>query len=33
MIAPHSLVYSGLRWHARAFCEKIENIAILLLTE
>ncbi|MCG8910287.1 WYL domain-containing protein [Pseudomonas sp. DP-17] len=22
LIAPHTLVYTGMRWHARAFCEK-----------
>lgn len=22
LIAPHSLVYTGMRWHARAYCEK-----------
>ena len=22
MIAPHTLVYSGYRWHVRAYCEK-----------
>jgi predicted DNA-binding transcriptional regulator YafY len=22
LIAPHTLVYTGMRWHVRAYCEK-----------
>jgi hypothetical protein len=32
IIAPHTLVYSGLRWHARAWCEKHKNFRDFVLT-
>ena len=33
IIDPHTLVYSGVRWHVRAYCEKHRDYRILLLTE
>ncbi|QNU60657.1 WYL domain-containing protein [Vreelandella titanicae] len=32
IIAPHTLVYSGLRWHARAWCEKHRSFRDFVLT-
>ncbi|WP_097462101.1 helix-turn-helix transcriptional regulator [Mangrovitalea sediminis] len=32
IIAPHTLVYSGLRWHARAWCEKHRDFRDFVLT-
>ncbi|NMT63481.1 WYL domain-containing protein [Marinobacter orientalis] len=32
IIAPHTLVYSGLRWHVRAWCEKHRNFRDFVLT-
>jgi len=32
IIAPHTLVYSGLRWHVRAWCEKHRDFRDFVLT-
>lgn len=32
VIAPHTLVYSGARWHVRAYCEKNRNFRDFVLT-
>lgn len=31
IIAPHSLIYDGIRWHVRAYCEEKVSFAILYL--
>lgn len=32
IIAPHSIVHAGLRWHVRAFCEKNQDFRDFVLT-
>ena len=32
IISPHSLVFSGLRWHARAYCEKNQDFRDFVLS-
>ena len=32
IIAPHTLVYSGMRWHVRAFCEKNQDFRDFVLS-
>src|SRR5690606_32110058 len=32
IIAPHTLVYSGSRWHVRAFCEKNQDFRDFVLS-
>lgn len=32
MIAPHTLIYTGMRWHVRAYCEKNKDYRDFVLS-